>query len=169
MTIQDLIVLLSKHQTTLLIIFAAIPFCAFLGGLMQGPTPCDKSNARYLYSVLVYLSCIPGMFSTVLTGYSVFFLRASILNINLFIYILPIISMIATLMIISRKASFDHIPGFQRIWGFMLMIAVSFTVAFILYRTVIFIGFIGKMSGLLVVAAVVFILMKIAMSKMRKG
>ena len=76
--------------------------------------------------------------------------------------------MVATLKIIKRKNSFDDIPGFDRILGLMLMMGVSFVVAFIVYRTVVFIGFISGLSGLLVVALVVFILLKIAADKMKK-
>jgi hypothetical protein len=108
------------------------------------------------------------MFSAVLTAYSLFFLRADLLRVNFLVYILPIISMVATLKIIKSKNSFDDIPGFQRILGLMLMIGTSFVVAFVLYRTVVFIGFIGRLTGLLVVALVVFILLKIAAAKMKK-
>ncbi|UCH94522.1 MAG: hypothetical protein JSV88_30230 [Candidatus Aminicenantes bacterium] len=168
MTVQDLINLLSKHQLVLIIVFCAIPFGAFLSGLLQGDRNCSESKIRYLYSVLIYLSCIPGMFSAVLTAYSLFFLRADLLKVNFLVYILPIISMVATLMIIKKKNSFDDIPGFDRILGLMLMMGTSFVVAFIVYRTVVFIGFVGRLSGLLVVALVVFILLKIAAAKIAK-
>jgi len=117
---------------------------------------------------LIYLSCIPGMFSAVLTAYSLFFLRADLLRVNFLVYILPIISMIATLKIIKRKNSFDDIPGFDRIMGLMLMMGVSFVIAFLLHRTVVFIGFIGGLTGLLAVALAVFILLKIAAAKIAK-
>jgi len=169
MTIQDLINLLNKHPLVLVTVFCAIPFGAFLSGVLQGDRKCSESKIKYLYSVLIYLSCIPGIFSAVLTAYSLFFLRADLLRVNFLVYILPIISMVATLKIIKRKNSFDDIPGFDRILGLMLMMGVSFVVAFIVYRTVVFIGFIGGLGGLLVVALVVFILLKIAAAKMKKG
>ena len=169
MNIQDLINLLSKHQLVLIIVFCAIPIVAFLSVLIQGDRNCSESRIKYLYSVLIYLSCIPGMFSAVLTAYSLFFLRADLLKVNFLVYILPIISMVATLKIIKRKNSFDDIPGFDRILGLMLMIGTSFVVAFLLHRTVVFIGFISGLSGLLVVALVVFILLKIAAAKIAKG
>lgn len=169
MTIQDLINLLSKHQWVLIIMFCAIPFGALLSVMIQGDRNCSESKIKYLYSVLIYLSCIPGMFSAVLTAYSLFFLRTDLLKVNFLVYILPIISMVATLKIIKRKNSFDDIPGFDRILGLMLMMGVSFVVAFIVYRTVVFIGFIGSLTSLLVVALVVFILLKIAAAKIAKG
>ena len=168
MSIQDLINLLSEHYLVLIIVFCAIPLVAFLSILVQGDRKCGESKIKYLYSVLIYLSCIPGMFSAVLTAYSLFFLRADLLRVNFLVYILPIISMIATLKIIKRKNSFDDIPGFERIMGLMLMIGVSFVIAFLLHRTVVFIGFIGGLTGLLAVALVVFILLKIAAAKMAK-
>lgn len=169
MTIQDLINLVSKHQLVLIIVFCAIPIAAYLSGLLQGDRNCSESRIKYLYSVLIYLSCIPGIFSAVLTAYSLFFLRADLLRVNFLVYILPIISMVATLKIIKRKNSFDDIPGFDRIMGLMLMMGTSFVVAFLLHRAVVFIGFIGSLGGLLVVALVVFILLKIAAAKIAKG
>ena len=169
MTIQDLINLLAEHPLVLLIVFIAIPGAAYLGGLLQGEKQCKDSNIRYFYAVLVYAACIPGIFAVVLTGYSLFFARADFLSVNLLIYILPIASMAATLIIIKKKnGSFDHIPGFDRLLGFMLIMGISFAVAFVLYRAVIFIGFVGKLFSLLVIAVVVFILLKMAYSKMTR-
>ena len=168
MSIQDLINLLGEHKYVVLIVFCAIPLVSFIAVLAQGGKSCKVSKTRYLYSVLIYLSCIPGIFAAVLTGYSMFFLRANLLKVNFLVYILPIISMIATLWIINRKNSFDDIPGFERIAGLMLMIGISFVVSFFVYRTFIFIGFIGKLTSLIVVALIVFILLKIAAAKLLK-
>ncbi|MFC2155381.1 hypothetical protein ACFLRB_02675 [Acidobacteriota bacterium] len=168
MSIQDLINLLSKHQYIVFGVICAIPLISFFAVLMQGKKNCRESKIRYLYSVLIYLSCIPGMFAAVLTGYSLFFLRTNLLRLNLFVYILPIIAMTVTLLIIKRKNSFKDIPGFDRILGLMLMMAVSFLVAFAIYRTVILIGFFGSFANLFVIAVIIFILLKIAAAKLFK-
>lgn len=169
MAIQDLIDLLSSQHMVLLVLFCAIPLAAFLGGLIQGDGSCKQSKIKYFYAVLIYISCIPGMFSAVLTGYSVFFLKTDFLKLNLLVYLLPLVSMVATLMIIKKKNSFDDIPGFQRIWGLMLMLGISFVAAFLVYRTIVIIGFIGRLMSLLVVALGVFLLVKFAANKIKKG
>jgi hypothetical protein len=167
MTIEDLIISLEKYRWALLIAFCAFPLAALLGTLIQGKRECAESKTRYLYAVLIYLTCIPGMFAAVLTAYSMFFLRANVLRLNLFVYFLPIVSMAATLIIIKNKNSFNDIPGFGRIQGLMIMLATSFAVAFFVYRMVIFIGFFGSMTNLLVVAILVFILMKMGARKLK--
>lgn len=168
MSIQDLIDLLSRHKFIVLIVFIALPVISYAAVLAQGNRSCRESKIKYLYSVLIYLSCIPGIFAAVLTAYSVFFLRANLLRVNLFVYILPIVSMVATLLIIKRKNSFDQIPGFDRIIGLMMLMAISFVISFLVYRTVVFIGFFGGFVNLIIIAVIIFILLKIATVKLLK-
>ncbi len=168
MSIQDIINSISQHNYILIIIFFAIPLLAYLGVLLQGRTPCKDSKIKYLFSILVYLACIPGIFSAVLTGYVVFFLRGNLLRVNFLVYILPIISMIATLLIIKKKNTFDDIPGFDRILGLMLLIGISFAVSLLAYRTIVIIAFFGGFANLLLIAALVFIFLKIATAKLMK-
>ena len=42
------------------------------------------------------------------------------------VYIVPFVSMIVTLVMVGRNINFADIPGFGRLCGLMLMIAVSF-------------------------------------------
>jgi len=55
----------------------------------------------------VYLVCIPGLLASVLTSYSLFFRHADLLNVNLAVYFLPIISMIVTLILIHKTVNFE--------------------------------------------------------------
>jgi len=167
MSIQDLIDFLGRYQWVLLIVFGAIPLAALLSVLVQGKRSCKQSKIRYVYTFLVYLSCIPGIFSAVLTAYVLFFLRTDLLQLSVTVYFLPLVSMVITLIIINKKNNFSDIPGFGRIQGLMIMLAVSFAAAFLLSRVIVIIAFFGGFINLLFIALVVFILLKVAAHKMK--
>ena len=73
MTINDLIQLANGHLLALLIFFVVPPVIAWLCGLVHGRGNGGNAPWKYIYSVLVYLVCIPGLFASVLTGYQLFF------------------------------------------------------------------------------------------------
>src|SRR4051812_30633364 len=103
MTINDLIKLANGHLLVLLIFFVAPPIIAWLCGRIHGQGNGGRAPWNYVYSILVYMVCIPGLFASVLTGYELFFQRADLLNVNLAVYFLPIISMVATLILIHKN------------------------------------------------------------------
>ena len=115
MTINNLINLAAGHQLALLIFFVALPIVAWLCGRIHGRGNGGTAPWKYIYSVLVYLVCIPGLMASVLTGYQLFFQRADMLNVNLAIYLLPIVSMIVTLIFIHKTVDFENVPGFDRV------------------------------------------------------
>ncbi|MEM6700224.1 MAG: hypothetical protein AAF599_17605, partial [Bacteroidota bacterium] len=88
-----------------------------------------------------------------------FFENKSLLEVNLFIYFLPILSMIAVLTILSRKLQLEHIPGFDKISGLVFMIVAVSLVVFLLSRMriwTVFVGSIWHLLGLFVVLLIVF-------------
>jgi hypothetical protein len=90
---------------------------------------------KYLYSALIYLVCVPGIFAAALAVYLFLFQRGGdIFNVNLLTQVLPIASMIATLGIIRRNAPFDAIPGFGRLSSLMMMIFATFVLMYFLDR-----------------------------------
>jgi hypothetical protein len=93
-----------------------------------------KVIRKYLYAVLVYAVCIPGIFAVALSVYQFMFGRRDILNADVLAQVLPIGSMLLTLGIIGRNASFSAIPGFGRLSGLMTMIAAVFVLMYILDR-----------------------------------
>ena len=103
MTIQELIDSLSGYYITIIVVLISIPLMSFLLVLIQKDGERNQRKLLPLYGTLIYLSCIPGIAASVLTAYSVFFIQKSLLQLSLPIYILPILSMIATLMIIKKK------------------------------------------------------------------
>src|SRR5580765_8569421 len=106
MTINDLVQMANGHRLALVIFFLCPPIIAWLCGLIHGKGNGGNAPWKYIYSVMVYLVCIPGLFSSVLTGYALFFRRENMLDVNLAVYVLPIISMIVTLIFIHKTVNF---------------------------------------------------------------
>ena len=134
MTLQELFDYFSANPAALLLFFLGIPLTALLANVM-GRGEGHLSPWKYLYSVLVFLACVPGIFAAALAAYLFLFERGnSIFNANLLTQVLPIVSMIATLAIVRRNAPFEHIPGFGKLSSLMLMIGAVFILMYFLSR-----------------------------------
>ena len=160
MTIRDLVQWLGGHSWILVATFVAIPLLAYLLPFLHGPARGATTAWKYCYSLLVYVACVPGMFSSVLTAYAMFFRTEDLMNVNLLVYVLPIVSMIVTLVFVSKQVGFDAVPGFDRLSGLMITIACSFGLALAVHKTRIFVGFFGSINRLFLLAASIFALMK---------
>jgi hypothetical protein len=160
MNIRDLIQQADKHPWILMIVFVALPVVAWLLRVLHGPGGGAVAPWKYVYSVLVYVVCVPGLFSSVLTAYAMFFRNENLLEVNLLIYFLPIVSMVVTLVFVHKNVGFEAVPGFDRLSGLMIMIACSFALALAVSKTRIFIGFFGSIDRLFLLAAGIFALLK---------
>jgi hypothetical protein len=160
MTIRDLIALVSVQQRLFLVLFCLPPVVALIMRLMHGARQGDQSPWKYIYSLLVYLVCLPGILSATLTGYALFFTNQNLLDVPATVYLLPVISMVVTLLVISRSASFSAIPGFGRLSGLMVMMAMTFVIILAVSRTRIWLVFGGSISTLLLLAGGIFMLLK---------
>jgi hypothetical protein len=151
----------ADHQPLALAgLFVALPVVAWSCGWLHQRGEGGKAPYKYLYSVLVYLTCLPGVFAAVLTAYALFFTKENLLDVSFQVYILPIVSMVGTLVLIRKKVRFDEVPGFDRLSGLMVMIGCSFLIALVIQKTRIFIFFGGSIGRLFVLAAGVFALLK---------
>jgi hypothetical protein len=160
MTTRELIHLAGQHWPALLGLFLVAPAAAVLCSIFHGPGNGGNAPWKYLYSVLVYLACVPGTFAAVLTAYTLFFSKENLLDVNPLVYFFPIVSMIVTLVFIRKVVAFDLIPGFERLSGLMVMIACSFAIALAVQKTRIFLFFGGSIIWLITLAAGVFALLK---------
>jgi hypothetical protein len=160
MSIKDFIGFLGGHALVTAIALISVPLAAFLWSLVQGKREGGQAPWKYGYSVLVYLACIPGVFAAVLVCYALFFTRQSLLNVNALAYFLPIVAMIATLLIVRDRVGFAALPGFGRLSGLIIMIAVSFVIALAIDKTRIFLGFFGSIDRLFILVAAIFVLLK---------
>jgi hypothetical protein len=107
MTLQQLFDVIGENPTFIIIFFFSLPIISYVMTWITGEDAYD-SPWKYIYSALIYAACIPGIFATLLIAYNMFFMRQSLLQVNLFVYFLPIISMIATLLILSNSGFNYH-------------------------------------------------------------
>ncbi len=138
MTLRDVFQAISGQPALLFVLLMAVPTGAFLVNLWSGSTAEEIIKWKYAYAVLVYLACIPGVFAVTLNIYLFLFERQSVWDMNLALQILPILTMIATLMLIRRKIPFAYVPGFGKLSGFLTLIAAIIGIMWFIDRTRIY-------------------------------
>ena len=168
MTIQDAIDLIGNYTLLISAYFALPPLLGWLMGYLSYDRKGAVVTWDYIYSLLVYLVGIPGVVSTVLIGYSLFFVRQNLLEVNFLIYFLPVISMGLSFFLIGRRVSFDRLPGFDRLAGLMILIGLSFLVVLALFKLRLIIGFFASMETLVVIGIAIFVLFQYGASKLFK-
>lgn len=134
MTLGDFFNSVSNQPGIMVFYFLAIPLIAvlcYLWGRGEG----HKRPWCIIYSFLIYMVCIPGIFAITLNLYLWFFEGQSLLESALFIQILPVISMIATLAIIRMNVDFKEIPGFGRMSTLLLIIGAVMSLLWLLEKT----------------------------------
>lgn len=134
MTLGDFFEVCSTTPSLILFYFIAVPLTALLSWVF-GRNEGNISPWKYLYMILMYLACVPGIFAVTLNIYLFLFERQSIMDTNIYTQILPIVSMIATLFLIRQNVSLDEIPGFGKLTGLLIMITVLLSLMWILDRT----------------------------------
>ncbi len=122
MTIKELFEFVSNNPNYSLIYFIGLPLIAGIIGIL-GNDNCNKSPWKEFFMVIIYATMIPGILALFFNLYLFLFENSSILNYNILIQILPVLSMIVTLFIIKRYISFNEIPGFDKISGLILVIS----------------------------------------------
>ncbi len=165
-TVEDAIRFVDNYPLYIGAFMGAPPLLALIVGFFYKPGYIVRP-ADYLYSILVYMVCIPGVFSCVLIAYTLFFTHGNLLRVSVWVYFMPVIAMIATLSIIKRKTTFKRLPGFDHLAGLMIVIGVTFVILLLIYKTRIFIGFFSSLFSLLLFGVFLFILLKIGFKKMR--
>ena len=138
----------------------ALPALALLLGLVHRRGAGNDAPWKYFYSVVVYATCIPGIFGAVVTLYMMLFAGENLLDVNALVTLGPIVSMAIALAIAGRNVEFGPLPGFGRLSGLMVVLALTFGILFALSRTRIFLAFGGSMALLGVVGVFVFGLLK---------
>ena len=160
MTLNDIIGITGNNPLILLLIFTILPGIAFILPMIHRRTIMAMSPWRYVYTVLIYLVAFPGILSFVFVGYTLFFTKSNLMNVNVLVYFLPIVSMVVTLIVMKKHVSFDDIPGFDRIYGLMTMIAMTFVFILIIEKTRIWLFFGGSIFFLIAIVVFLFSLLK---------
>lgn len=138
MTLGQFFDTVSREPSIVLFYFFALPFTALLASIL-GKGEGHLSPWRYLYTVLVYLACIPGIFAVTFNAYTFLFERQPIMEMNLLTQILPILCMLITLWLIKKNVSLNYVPGFDKIGSLAFILTVIFIMMWILEKTHIFV------------------------------
>lgn len=137
MTLGEFFNALSENPSIVCFLFVAVPLTALLASIF-GKNEGAKSPWKELYTILVYITSIPGIFAITLNVYLFLFERQPILETNIFTQIFPILSMVVTLWLVRRNVSFEDIPGFDKLGGLILIIAALIILMWILEKTHIY-------------------------------
>lgn len=164
MTLKDFFDLLGDNPFYIIAYFSLIPFTALLV-LLMGRGEGHLSPWKYLYSTLIYGVCVPAIFSVTLSVYFFLFERRSILDTDVFTQILPVVSMIATLLLISKNVPLERIPGFEKISGLMMMITAAFAFMWFLDKTRIYAFTYVKFQYVILMFIVLLIIIRFGWSR----
>lgn len=162
MSIEEFLARVGERPIVPVAFFLLVPALAWMVGLLHPREGSARSPWKYIYSTLVYVSAAPGVFAAVIVAYTFLFTRESLLKLDLVVTLLPIVSMIATLVLIARRVDLDRLPGFERLWGLITLLAVSLVIALVLDRLRVWIFFGGGMVSLIVIAAVLYLVLRAA-------
>lgn len=94
--------------------FVLMPLLALLMWFVakgQGHT----SPWKYVYTTILYAVSIPGIASVAFNIYLFAFQRQNIYDANLFIQVIPILSMIITIWLMKQNVDFKYLPGFDKL------------------------------------------------------
>ena len=136
MTLRELFNLFEDPANAVFIIsvFVILPIAALLlGWIAKGEGHLNPW--RYIYAFIIYLVAIPGIFAITLNIYLFLFERMSVMDANLYTQVLPIISMIFTLVIVKNNVDLGWIPGFNRLSGLIMIIFSTIAIMWFLDRT----------------------------------
>lgn len=138
MTLKQFFELLAENPALILGYFLMIPITALIAGFM-GKGEGHLAPWKYLYSVLLYLVCIPGIFAITLNIYLFLFEKQSIFNSDIYTQIVPIFSMVVTLLIARNNVVLERVPGFGKMSGLFMLIFSVLVIMWIVDRTRIFV------------------------------
>lgn len=138
MTLLDVFNAVSGQPVVLLVFLIALPIGAFFVNKWSGTTADGIYSWRYVYTSLIYISCILGVFTVTLDIYLLVFERQSLLDVNLPLQVLPILTSVTTLMVIQSKIPFQYIPGFGRLPDFVTIIAILISALWFIDRASIY-------------------------------
>jgi hypothetical protein len=165
MTLGEFFGLLNQNPAIIIFYFLAVPLSSLLA-LIFGKGEGHISPWKYFYCAIIYLACVPGIFSVTLNLYQFLFERMPVSEMNIYTQILPIISLILTLYLVTKNVKLDQIPGFGKLSALMVIILVLLGLMWALDRTriIAFTGFPFYYVILILIA--LFIVIRVALNKL---
>lgn len=159
MTLKELFDVIAASPAYPLFYFIVIPLTALLAGIF-GKNEGHLTPWKYLYATLVYLICIPGIFSVTLSIYMFLFEKRSIMDTDIYIQILPVLSMILTLFIIRRNVDLDDVPGFGKLSALVLIISATLGLMWFIDSTRIIVFTMLRFEIVLLIFAVLLLVIR---------
>lgn len=133
MTLQDFFNIVSQNQKYVLVYFITLPVLAMLIGLIGGAKD-HLSPWKYLYTMIVYMVSIPGIFAVALNVYFFLFQRQDIMQTDLLLQVLPVFSMFLTVFILKKNINLEYIPGFDKIYALWMILFATMSIMWFLER-----------------------------------
>lgn len=164
MTLREFFQLLADNPAYIIFFFLMIPISALVAGFI-GKGEGHLSPWKYLYSVLIYLVCVPGIFAVTLNVYLFLFEKQSIFDTDVYTQILPIVSMIGTLLLIRNNVNLERIPGFGKLSGLVMMIGAILALMWIADKTRIIVFSYLPFQQVILIFVVLLIAVRIGWSR----
>jgi hypothetical protein len=133
MKLQDFFTILSSNQHYVLIYFISLPILALLIGLVGG-TKDHLSPWKYMYTAIVYMVSIPGIFAVGLNVYYFLFQRQDIMQTDLLLQVLPIVTMVVTIFIMKKNINLEFVPGFDKVYALWMILFATMALMWLLER-----------------------------------
>ena len=165
MTLQEFFDICSAHPEIVGFYFVALPLTAFLASVF-GKGEGHLTPWKYLYTFIIYLAMIPGIFAIILNVYLFLFERQPIMQTNIYTQILPIFIMIFTLWLVRRNVPFEYIPGFDKISGLAFMTFAILGVMWLLDRMHIFAITFMPFHYVIILLIALFVFARIGLKRM---
>ncbi len=121
--------------------------------------------AHRFMSLPIFLTMIPGIFYCVVLAYLLVFARADLMQLPFFTF-LPPLWMAVSLYLYRQLVDFDYVPGFTRLSGLALFVAVVFAAAFLLAQLRIIAVFWLSPKWLFPIVALFYIGWRLAVRRM---
>lgn len=168
MTLRDFFEAVSAQPVYVVFYFVMILVVALLTGwLAKGEG--EDSPWKYLYSALLYLVCVPGILAIGLGIYLFLFERRSIFEMNLLLELVPVITMIATILIVRKNVNIDQIPGFDKLSGLVMMISAALAIMWFVDRVRIVIFSSMPIQYLLLIFVGLILIIRLGWSRLIKS
>ena len=132
-SLLELIHTAAPYRPWIVAALVALPLVTWGAGLVL--RRMSRRGAAIFLSVPIHLAVIPGVAMALTLGYVLFFVRGNVLaELDAVLVLGPVASMGFTLLAASRVMRFEEIPGFDRLSGLMLLSALAFALAYLIYR-----------------------------------
>tara|TARA_B100000745_G_scaffold208963_1_gene138180 strand:+ start:774 stop:1289 length:516 start_codon:yes stop_codon:yes gene_type:complete len=168
MSVHAFLLWLEQYPFWILVYFGFLVATGFALGVGYR-NPASNRWRHIVASVVAHAVSLPGILSATALFYTMIVLRNNALQLNVVLYFVPGLSMVLTLWAISRYCALSALPGFERLSGFMLMMALISLCLLFLYRFHLVIGFFSSIESLLIAAVILYGLFQLAAKKISRS